>query len=444
MSHSSSSTQPLSDILPWGSPITVLPPSSSSSSSTYSAVSVDDRTLLITDACSSDGRFMLHALALQFLLCGHHVSLLSRSAAAHLTAVDKDAAHISPVLEGAVLWISCNPVIDRQIITGLRKASQHDLGGRINGASGLASGFADRIRIVSVQLELADATLDGNGETGAAASFSHEQYLKGLHRRIVHWLNHRELIQMAPARRKIRENCVTHGPNLIIIDSATALATLCGDKLTSMFLLSVRSSMRHHSLSCSSSIIDAKVLNSNMDRKDKFESAISTVNLLAIRVSSPDDGLCHVDSERTRAETIQLENARLLRPWLGFGSGPSTNGNEDVIRSISLLEEQCNSLSLTCDSVPSLLYRSGINEIADGIVDISPLESGYARDVNGRLSCGATWKGKGWWGIGGSSGGITRSGNATPNEGSAGAYTSICVNYRCDDSGVRVMRLRSR
>lgn len=425
----SSSLQPLSDILPWGNPITVLPSLSSSSSTDKS---VDDRTLLITDACSSDGKFMLHALALQFLSCRHHA------------VVDDDAAQLSPVLEGAVLWISCTPAIDRQIITGLRKASQHDLGGRINGAIGLAIGFADsRIRIVSVQLELADAKLDGNGETGADASFSHEQYLKGLHRRIVHWLNHRELIQVTPARRNIREHCVTLGPNLIIIDSATALATLCGDKLTSMFLLSVRSSMRNQSMRSSSSIIDAKVLNSNMDRKDKFDSAISTVNvnLLAIRVSSPDDGgLYHVDSnERTKVETIQLENSRLLRPWLGFGSGPSTNGNEDgLITSISLLEE--NSLSLTYDSVPSLLYRSGIYEIADGIVDISPLESGYARDVNGRLSCGATWKGKGWWGIGGSSGGITRSGN----EGITGAYASICVNYRCDDSGVRVMRLRSR
>ena len=388
---------------------------------------------------------MLHALALQFLSCRHHAAVLSRSAAAHPIAVtmNEDAAHTSSVLEGAVLWISCTPVIDRQIITGLRKASQHDLGGRINGASG----FADsRIRIVSVQLELADATLDGNGETGAAASFSHEQYLKGLHRRIVHWLNHRELIQMVPARRKIREDCVTLGPNLIIIDSATALATLCGDKLTSMFLLSVRSSMRNHSMSCSSSIVDTKVLNSTMERKDKFKSAISIVNLLAIRVSSPDDGgLYHVDSnETTKVETIRLENSRLLRPWLGFGSGLSTNGPNEDGRSISLLEEQCNSLSLTSDSVPSLLYRSGMYEIADGIVDTSPLESGYARDVNGRLSCGATWKGKGWWGIGGSSGGITRSGNATPDEGSTGAYASICVNYRCDDSGVRVMRLRSR
>jgi hypothetical protein len=44
------------------------------------------------------------------------------------------------------------------------------------------------------------------------------------------------------------------------------------------------------SMRCSSSIVDAEVLNSTMDRKGKIESAISTVDLLAIRVSSPDDG----------------------------------------------------------------------------------------------------------------------------------------------------------
>ena len=86
--------------------------------------------------------------------------------------------------------------------------------------------------------------------------------------------------------------------------------------------------------------------------------------------------------------------------------------------------------------------------MANGIVNICPLESGYARDVLGRLSFGATWSGQGWWGVnsgGGGGGVIPRSGNATKkNERIARAYTSICVNYRCDDSGVRVMRLRSR
>lgn len=197
------------------------------------------------------------------------------------------------------------------------------------------------------------------------------------------------------------------------------------------------------------------------------DSAVTTtttvVDLLAVRVSSPDDGgLYHVvddggDEITSRAERLRSEYARLLRPWLGYGSGAFGGGpDEDGAggsTSITLMEEQSNYLSLSSDSVPSLLYRSGLYEIADGIVDVSPLESGYARDVLGRLSFVATWNGRGWWGIAGNNtvglarvgGGDIGSGNfATKKEGIVGAYSSICVNYRCDDGGVRVMRLRSK
>jgi hypothetical protein len=180
---------------------------------------------------------------------------------------------------------------------------------------------------------------------------------------------------------------------------------------------------------------------------DMTNATVTTVDLLAILVSSPDDGgLYHVDGDdSTKAEKLRSEYARLLRPWLGFGSGVFGQDEDRVGTSIPLMEEQSNYLCLSPDSVPSMLYRSGLFEIADGIVDVSPLESGYARDVLGRLSFGATWSGKGWWGIAGNTAARNTAG-AVGNkrrEGLVRAYASICVNYRCDDSGVRVMRLRS-
>ena len=108
-------------------------------------------------------------------------------------------------------------------------------------------------------------------------------------------------------------------------------------------------------------------------------------------------------------------------------NGLDEDGGGGVV--IPLIEEQSNYLSLSHDSVPSLLHRSGLFEMADGIVDVCPLESGYARDVLCRLSFGATWSGQGWWGVNGGGGGggvIPRSGNATiKNERIARAYTSI-------------------
>ncbi|KAL3807230.1 hypothetical protein ACHAXA_001558 [Cyclostephanos tholiformis] len=475
MSHSSSSaTQPLSDILPWGNPITVAVhqsdrrdsgnaiddiPSSSRHRGHAPAVGVDYRTLLVTDGPSSDGRFLLHALALQFLSSSHHHPPSRHSVVRSTAAVDDDEDEASPpprALEGAVLWIACTPLIERQIVTGLRRGSQHDLGGG-NLASGGSptSGWAEgggRISIVSVPLELADAALDRE-------DFSHDAYLRGLHERIVHWLDHRELAQTIPSRERRRRraslggNRAKLGPNLIVIDGATSLATLCGYKLTSMFLSSVRSSMKKRSGGCfsSSSSLDAKSsLSSATGRIDTTNLIVTTVDLLAIRVSSPDDGgLYHVDSnESTKAEKLRSEYARLFRPWLGLGSGAFSQDEDGVGTSIPLMEEQSNYLCLSPYSIPSLLYRSGLFEIADGIVDVSPLESGYARDVLGRLSFGATWSGKGWWGIASNTAGSAKNGSGVvgtaKREGLIRAYASICVNYRCDDSGVRVMRLRSR
>ena len=457
MSHSSSSaTQPLSDILPWGNPITVADsldcvnsiddiPSLSRHQGHAPVVGVDYRTLLVTDG-PSDGRFLLHALALQFLSSRHHPPPSSRP------VVRPAAAAPTRALEGAVLWIACTPVIERQIVTGLRRGSQHDLGG-VNLATGgpPASGWAEggrRIGIVSVPLELADAALEREG-------FTHDTYLKRLHQRIVHWLDHRELAQATPpsGRRRMRPlggNRATLGPNLVIIDGATALATLFGDKLASMFLSRVRSSMKKRSGGCrsSSSSLDAELsLSPATGGIDMTNATVTTVDLLAILVSSPDDGgLYHVDGDdSTKAEKLRSEYARLLRPWLGFGSGVFGQDEDRVGTSIPLMEEQSNYLCLSPDSVPSMLYRSGLFEIADGIVDVSPLESGYARDVLGRLSFGATWSGKGWWGIAGNTATRNTAG-AVGNkrrEGLVRAYASICVNYRCDDSGVRVMRLRS-
>ena len=433
-----------------------VPSSSNHRGHAPAVVGVDHRTLLVTDG-PTDGRFLLHALALQFLSSRHSPSPSSRPVARPAGDAEEHVAAALPprALEGAVLWIACTPVIERQIAMGLRRGSQHDLGGTntvVGGSS--ASGWTEggsRMSIVSVPLELADAALE-------RVDFSHEAYLKGLHRRIVHWLDHRELEQAtSPSERRRRRpsggNREILGPNLVVIDGATTLSTLFGDKLASMFLSSVRSSMKKRSGVCrkSSSSLDAEFSSSPATGGiDRTNLTVSTVDLLAIRVSSPDDGgLYHVDGdESTKAEKLRSEYARLLRPWLGFGSGAFGQDEDGVGASIPLMEEQSNYLCLSPDSVPSLLYRSGLYEIADGIVDVSPLESGYARDVLGRLSFGASWSGKGWWGIAGITAGSARNiaglAGTKKREGLVRAYASICVNYKCDDSGVRVMRLRSR
>ena len=408
------STQPLADVLPWGSPISLIGPASISPNSDMSVpykCKYTSRTMLITDSLSTDARFLLHTLALQFLSS---------------TAPGTD-------MSGSVLWISCGspPVTEKEIAIGLRKGMQHGLGG-FQGDSSAASNLGS-VNVISVPVELADAAFQSESGT----SFSGDSYIKRLHRRIVHWLSYREILSDNGIidETKLQADNVEQtmkGPNLVIIDGVTTLATLLGDALAQMFVSSVSSSLR---------TLSEKT--SRRRKGDTSEATVEATNLLAIRCLSPDDGglynITDLDefedtstSRRTKGQKLRSEYSRLLRLWLGVGSSGGA-GNSTMFH----LEEQSHCLSLQSQCTTQLLNQSGWYELADTIIDVSPLESGYARDVLGRLSFTTTWNGKGWWGVEDSIAGSSRENKQKCHHG------SNCVNYRCDDSGVRILRLRS-
>ena len=423
-----STTQPLSDILPWGTPIAVSSSSSSADSSditsSHRKYTSDERTLLITDAIANDGRFILNTLALQYLSSRHTISSNND--------LNNNNSNTT-TLEGAVLWISCSSTAEKEIMLGLRKGMQHNLAGV--GSNNNGSG---RIHTISIPIELADVALTTEDQSSAesASSVVHEEYLKQLHKRIVHWLKCRELLsttqQQQQATKDLNNQISSQGPNLIVIDNATTLATMFGNRLASAFISSVQSSLKKYS---------KVALSSDDTTQSSSTSSITTcTDLLAIRASSPDDGgLYQLDTDDSlKGEKLRSEYARLLRPWLGLGSGSSDSNQVDT--NTLQIEEQSNYLSLNPQSIPSFVYTSGLYELVDCIVDVSPLESGYARDVLGRLSFVTTWNGNGWWGGIGNSSGNTN----TKNKDSVyGSHASLCINYRCDDSGVRVMRLRT-
>jgi len=364
----------------------------------------------------------LNTLALQYLSSRHTISS------------DNDLNNNNSnttTLEGAVLWISCSSTAEKEIMLGLRKGMQHNLAGV--GSNNIGSG---RIHTVSIPIELADVALSSTEQSSDAESeaVSHEVYLKQLHKRIVHWLKYRELLSTSQQQeQKTKDiNQISQGPNLIVIDNATTLATMFGNRLASAFISSIQSSLKKYSKMSSSS--------DNTAQSSSTSSIASCTNLLAIRASSPDDGgLYQLDTDDSlRGEKLRSEYARLLRPWLGLGSGTCDANQIDT--NILQIEEQSNYLSLNPKTIPSFVYTSGLYELVDCIVDVSPLESGYARDVLGRLSFVTTWNGKGWWGIP-SSGKNTNTKNKKDTNDMA--HASLCINYRCDDSGVRVMRLRT-
>ncbi|KAL7479544.1 hypothetical protein ACHAW6_005269 [Cyclotella cf. meneghiniana] len=437
---STSTTQPLADVLPWGCPISLTGPASNHpvslplsrkcdvdvAPSTFYAYT--SRTVIITDSLPTDGRFLLHTLALQFLSAkSDFVGASNEDKPNDPTAASSDSA-----LAGSVLWVSCGspPVTENQIAVALRKAIQHGLGtGGIDGGGATSLGS---VNVISIPSELADSALQSSD---GVELFSHELYLKRLHGRIVHWMNYRELLSdekyTEPSDRPADKN-VNRGPRLIIIDSATTLATLFGDALTLVFVSSLIASLKKFTNRFRTTTVGC----------DKSEAIITITNLLAIKCTSPDDGgLLNISdfddtaqnngghAYRRKGEKLRSGHARSLRSWSGMGS------------KMVHLEEQSHLLSLQSHSTPPLLHKSGWYEFADAIVDVSPLESGYARDVLGRLSFTTTWNGMGWWGVSHS---YSKRGNPKDHANAQGGhYGSLCVNYRCDDSGVKIMRLRS-
>lgn len=86
-----------------------------------------------------------------------------------------------------------------------------------------------------------------------------------------------------------------------------------------------------------------------------------------------------------------------------------------------------------------IAWERALVEIADGIVDVTPLPSGFAKDVHGRLVFSGRW--------GGGLGWLVEEGNlavAKPfsNSSSNTNFSTTIVNFCCSDAGVRAIRLR--
>mmetsp|Transcript_12767 Transcript_12767/g.18188 ORF Transcript_12767/g.18188 Transcript_12767/m.18188 type:complete len:150 (-) Transcript_12767:35-484(-) len=114
---------------------------------------------------------------------------------------------------------------------------------------------------------------------------------------------------------------------------------------------------------------------------------------------------------------------------------------------------------------PSLAWERALVELADGIIDVSPLPSGYSREAHGRLIFTERIGGKGWKkkdhhpnpnksisvvDVGGHSsrnrnstlGGTRIRASSTSNSLLKG-FSNTVVNYVCDDASVRAIRLRT-
>ena len=91
-------------------------------------------------------------------------------------------------------------------------------------------------------------------------------------------------------------------------------------------------------------------------------------------------------------------------------------------------------------------WERNLVELADGIVDVMPLQSGFSLEAHGRLVFTERKGGRGWRDAASSAAGGRRlPSTARPTSSSAAGAPAFLttVNYCCEDSSIKAFRLRS-
>jgi hypothetical protein len=193
---------------------------------------------------------------------------------------------------------------------------------------------------------------------------------------------------------------------VIILDDASLMSTYYGGNLTFAFIQKVRNLVRTES------------------QREKQSSFI-------ILASNDLDQECYTQS--TNQQDKNVTGGKKMQ-YIGAGGKGMLQDPESLtfmeLGSLYELEE--------------MVWERALIELADGVVDVLPLTSGFAKDVHGRLvfTC-QRGGGLGW------RDGIRVSGNVDSNRAGGGGgggdtnhFSTTLVNYCCTDAGVKAIRLR--
>jgi hypothetical protein len=285
----------------------------------------DGRLFLVCDSIETDGRFLLHTLCSQVLS--------------------------SSVSQKGVFWVACGPWTDVLIATSLKKM----------GCEAAASYIRDSnkhhpLTIRSVPVDIV-TRMEEN------ADFDAELYVKELYHSIKSWT----------------------GGDWIVIDDASALATLVGKRLTYCFIMSLRAL-------------------ANKRRRRTTKSSVS------IMVKCSHDYDMEIQREQDTT-SVRAGGSRCHVDWVGAGGGGG--------RGVSSGHDVCP-------------WERALVELADGIVNVEPLASGYSREAHGRLVF--CTKGRGW-------GPSNNNKMLQTTQDPPSSLIPLVLNFTCQDTTVSAIRL---
>jgi len=372
---------PLSDALPWDR---TNPPSHGC-------------LFVVTDSIETDGRFLLHTLAAQYLSSnkvlqreGHrggsrvsggrsndYGSSTTGSTSASRNTSIKSMSTTTACGNKGVLWISCGAYSEQNIVSAIKKIGTKE---GMTGMDRLSSSAS--WEYISACDEIVSSVANDCDTEGkhcdeiVKRELLSSSYVKTLYERIKGRLTN-------SGECNNNEHGNTTFCWLVVLDDVSILSQLLGTYALLALIQRIRA------------IIQSQggcfiIRTSNEAEREHIQMAASTKEYSS--TTSPQ--------------------------WVGAGGGDTVFDNVRFYPSVELQHQ-------------FMSWNNILSELADGIIDVMPLQSGFSREAHGRLLCTEILGGRGW--VDGSD--SIRSGYTK---------TATSFNYLCSESDIKAIHLGSK
>ncbi len=423
------SSVPLTDVLPWGD-----------------CIPTGGRTILICDSAETDGRFLLHTIATQCLNNNTSSSSPFTSSPSYSSSTQMKT-NSKKNKKGKVLWIHCGSSTNNDIKTALKKSGcdpsiisfQHQNNLFSKGQQKYKDSQLD---IININNELSEYYMtqecDTTSNYDVFMNNYHNSFIKGIYIQVKEWM----------------VNLMNHFPNddilqssstdssmvnpLIILDNASLLSTQVGSKLTHVLIQKIQDILTNPPIPT----------NHNPRTCINDKSKEKGIGCLTILCSHDFDQEYYLSSTQQSKRNTNVTGGKIIQ-YIGCGS-----------RGILCDSEEMTILNQKTMYEFQYIWERSLIELADGVIDVIPLASGFARDVHGRLVFTERLGSLGWKHrtesrpTGSFNTSSTRSSDGkgrnvsskNSSSSSVGVYqnnfSTTTVNFCCNDNGVRAIRLR--
>lgn len=425
------SSVPLTDVLPWGD-----------------GIPTGGRTILICDSAETDGRFLLHTIATQCLNNNTSSSSSSFTSSSTITSPNVNSYSSSSSQlktnykknkKGKVLWIHCGSSTNSNIRTALKKSGcdpsiisfqhQNNLFGKIQQEC-----KDSQLDIININNELSEFYMtqqcDTKSDHDVFMNNYHNSFIKGIYIQVKEWMVN--LINQCQNDDKLQSSSTDSSMvnPLIILDNASLLSTQVGSKLTHVLIQKIQDLLRN------------PLIPTNHNPSINDNNKEKGIGCLTILCSHDFDQEYYLSSTQQSKRNTNVTGGKIIQ-YIGCGS-----------RGILCDSEEMTILNQKTMYEFEYIWERSLIELADGVIDVIPLASGFARDVHGRLVFTERLGSLGWkyrsesrpTGSRSGSDGKGRDISSKNSNSSVGVYqnnfSTTTVNFCCNDNGVRAIRLR--